>query len=238
MYTFTDGGHTRMSHARQLISQFYYIRTGQDYIWHLGIVYEYDFTLDSLSILKILKLDKVRSTSEQLMCICSKKEKRWLQASGVYFGCFFKKMSWHSRSNSFSLLSLWNRLDLLASFTLAEMNYKENNVLLMTKQSSLHHTPEPHRSLRTMWSSIINDMPIGDWTTVFQIVHWGLVFIYSSLMERNTWLSFERKQLVGKTWWLRSSQLLSLLVMCKINKMRKTYKNITPGIKLESRKSG
>lgn len=63
MYDFTEGGHTKTSHARKFIFQFDYINTGQDYIYCQGIVYEYDFTLDSLSILKILKLGKVRGTS-------------------------------------------------------------------------------------------------------------------------------------------------------------------------------
>lgn len=70
------GGLTKTSHARQFSSQFYYINTGQDYIKRRGIVYEYDFTLDSLSILKILKLDKVRGRSELL-----------IRASGFHCNC-------------------------------------------------------------------------------------------------------------------------------------------------------
>lgn len=66
MLKFTRGRPTKAVNARQFISQNHHINIGQDYIQPEGIFYEYNFTLDSLSmVLHILLFIQAQITKKR-----------------------------------------------------------------------------------------------------------------------------------------------------------------------------
>lgn len=66
MLKFTRGRPTKAVNACQFTSQNYHINIGQDYIQPEGIFYEYNFTLDSLSmVLHILLFIQAQITKKR-----------------------------------------------------------------------------------------------------------------------------------------------------------------------------